>query len=156
MSIRDTVMRDRLRDETGVALIFALLSAVILGGVAVLFLATTVNEIRFTGAARDIEIALHVAEAASDEVVARVNREEDFATTWSGGDITLDDGTLASDESTRDWVEAMADLLAADGVDPVVTGRTGEAYGIRPVDGSGDPRDMVFGISAVPSFADAK
>lgn len=143
--------RESLTDESGVALVAALLAVVILTGLAVVFVATAVSTSRSTAISRDFETAIHVAEAGADEVVARVNWEKDHVTSDSqGADHALPTGL--NDEEQREW--AVEQVLGDDGLEPLVTGTSGEGFGIRPRDATtGDELDLIFGVSLVPDRA---
>lgn len=144
---------DRHHDESGVALIAALLAVVILTGLAVVFVATAVFESRATGNERRFETAIHTAEAATDDVILNVNGDLGHSTTYDG---TSDHVYLAHGGDTytdeEEWARAVAD--ATDAARMTTTG-FGEAIGIRPVDSTGDPMDLVFGVGYIPNRADA-
>lgn len=151
---------ERTRSEDGVALIAALLAVVVLTGLAIVFLSITVSENRATGAERRRETAIHVAEAATDDVIFNVNKSLTYVTTYDGslctGDPTscstrhiyLQHGTdTYTDEKT--WARAVADDLSQTSL--TRTG-FGEAVGIRPVEttSSTAPMDVVFGVGYIP------
>lgn len=145
---------DHLTDESGVALVAALLAVVILTGLAIVFVATAVSTSRSTAFSRDFEIAVHVAEAGADEIISRVNWEKDYVTTDSDGnehELDLDDHPDA--ETQREWV---LEQVRGD-PDPeslmLVTGVSGAGFGIRPLDpDTGEAHDVIFGVSFVPSL----
>jgi len=70
-AVRRTIRR--AGGEDGFALVSALLAVVVLVGLSLTFVAMAITEVRATGASRDQEHAVHVAEAGADRVIARVN-----------------------------------------------------------------------------------
>lgn len=146
-----------LYDESGVALIAALLAVVILSGLAVVFVATSVGQSRATGHERRFETAIHAAEAATDDVILNVNDDLDYHTTYDSARAEphvylLDrNGNAISDE--EDWARTVAE--ATDESQLTTTGGN-DAVGIRPQDQStGEAMDLVFGVSYVPDRASA-
>lgn len=65
-------------DQSGVAMITALFAVAILGGLAVLFVATSVNQLRFTQNEREWERALPTGEAGIDHTILELNQDKDF------------------------------------------------------------------------------
>lgn len=149
-------LRKLHEDDHGVALVAALLAVIILSGVAVVLVSTSVAESRSTGNERDFENAMHVAEAGADEVIATVNVLEDHVTTGTApcdAGIVLDLSTTDTEAEQRQWaIEQVTDC----DLPALQSGDRGEAFGFRPVDTAGDPLDMIFGVSYVPSFDNPK
>jgi hypothetical protein len=145
-------LRNMASDERGMALVIALLAVIILGGLATVFVATAMTESRVTGIGRDHEVAIHVAEAASDAAVARVNVDKAWYTTGDDGAYELPAGL--DEDAQKVWVLDV--VLNDDSLDPLVTGTSGEGFAIRPVDEDGEPLDMIFGVGFVPSRDNAQ
>lgn len=130
----------RLRDdEAGVAMILALLSVVMLTGIAVTLVSIAIAESRGTATARDSETALHAAEAAVDEVISQIADDPDYTTgpQWPA----------PADE--RAWALEQFDDAANDSLH-IDTARGGTALGLRPHDAAGDPHDFIIAVGTVP------
>lgn len=140
-------------DESGVALIAALLAVVILSGLAVVFMATSVFQSKVTGNERRFETAIHAAEASTDDVIVNTNADFEHNTTFDGVSedhvhlVDRDGVTYAADQE-EEWAIAVA--AQTDGSQVTRTG-FGEAVGIRPLDSAGgEVMDVVFGVGFVP------
>lgn len=157
----------RLNQEEGIALISVLLAVLILSGLVTVFVARAMTENQVSRHTRDHEVAIHLAEAATDDQIARVQacRQERETSTDAGcvkvtsspdeyGYGTLDENSLTIEYPPPGDEESWAEGLLADldGSDSFISTDRGEAYAFRPVDGSGVPVNIVFGVSAVPSF----
>jgi hypothetical protein len=142
---------EQVAGESGVALVAALLAVVILAGLAVVFTAVAVSSSHSSAFSRDHEIAIHVAEAGADEIVSRVNWQKDYVTTEGSeeDEHELDLADHPDEAAQRQWA---IDLVADDDdLEPLVTGRSGEGFGIRPRDpDTGEAHDLIFGVSFVP------
>jgi hypothetical protein len=145
------------RDEAGIALMMALLAMLILGGMAAVFMSRANTEARASGASRDHESAVHVAEAAADNQVRYANLDDDHVTRdRSGTMISVASGSLGEEER---WALG---LLASMRPDETGTASQawievdgGEGYAVRPLDSSttpNEPMNVVYGVGAVPSF----
>ncbi len=139
-------MSTRSSDESGVALITALLAVIIVGAVAVVVTQTALTNVRATGAARDHQDALHNAEAGADLVVAQMNQNRDWNT---GHDV--DEVDINDPDAMRDWaIEEALDAydLVEDGDEPgpSASWEDGEfGIGLRPqVDD--EPIDEIYGV----------
>lgn len=147
------------RDESGVALVFALLAVIILGGLAVVFVSRAYTQQRVTGVEQRYETTIHVAEAGVDNLISALNN--DFELTTEAPDDTphVYDPPTAPDSSDPDDERAWAVDIAQNRctlVSTAATGGVGEACAIRPVLSSGAPADFVFGVGFVPSRSNAQ
>lgn len=137
------------RDEEGVALITVMLAAIIIGGLVIVLVNTAFTEVQASTAARDRETAVHVAEAATDDVIVNVNQDLGYHTTYDGTNaheyLEMPDGSTTTDE--RAWALEVAENTAA--AQMTLSG-FGEAVGIRPLDSTGDALDVVFGVGYYP------
>lgn len=164
------------RDERGVALVFALMAMIILGGLVVVFTSRTVFQTQATGMARDQEAAIHVAEAGAEALLAEINVEESDFTSQvvtpsavPSGTCTADPtqdvchldadshlynpGTLTGD-ALRTWERQWALEIARNSCELIVV-EGGESCAIRPkvIQGGVDvATDLVFGVGFVPSM----
>lgn len=107
---------DRRTDEQGIAMIVALFAVAILGGLAVLFMATSMNQLRFTENEREWERALPTGEAGVDQVILELNREKEFYGNAAANDSTAeapiyDPNVPPPDE--RAWAIEMTDGAAS-------------------------------------------
>lgn len=150
--------RPTWREESGIALISVMLAIIILGGIAAVFIATAISQTRASGIGRDLENAVHVAEAATDDVLVNLNADLDYRTSYDPGGtddhvyLQSYDGTVYTDEKA--WARAVADDTANQAV--VTLSGGGEGVAIRPLDPStSEPMDLVFGVGYVPSRAAA-
>lgn len=143
---------DHHRDESGVALVFALLAVIIVGGMAGVMLVRAAGQTTATRSERVHEQALHLAEAGVDEVIEKLNTDEEYVTTYDddgdpatpGVEHVVDfptDGT-ASQETERTWAVATATTSC-----DRATLDEGEVCAIRPLDAAGTPLDWLFGVS---------
>lgn len=139
----------RESDQSGVALIAAMFALVILGGLAVIFMATATFESRATGNERRFETSLHVSEAATDDIIVNVNEDLAYSTTYDG---TTKHVHLEHNSNTYSDEEQWALDVASATADAFLTkSGSGEAIGIRPVDPStGKPVDVVYGVGYMP------
>lgn len=145
---------ERCRDESGVALIAALLGVVVVSGVVIVLVATAVFQSRVTGRERQFETAVHAAEAATDDVIVNVNLRLNHFTTYDGSGNSSEahvylehDGVTYTDEKA--WARAVGDDLSTQTV--VTRTGFGEAVGIRPLDAAGgDEMDLLFGVGYIP------
>ena len=154
------------RDESGLALVYAIFAVLILGGLAVLFVARATNEARFTGISRDRETAIHVAEAGAEEYIAPINSEghtfasrvltlgDDPATVTveTNAPMPYDPGGLTG-EALEQWEIAWALDIVAKNPGLLESTGEGEAFGIRPANAAGTDAEMlIFGLGFVPSY----
>ncbi|MDX1746968.1 MAG: hypothetical protein R3324_13605, partial [Halobacteriales archaeon] len=151
------MLLDRVhRAESGVALIAAILVIFALLSLSVLFVAMTHTENRVTGAARAFEAAIHVAEGATDQVIARINRSDeglyttghDYSTSGCAGKTGA-----ALEKCESDWVIAKAQEAYASDPDNLITTDVGQAYAVRPH--AGDPTtplSLILGVGFVPNI----
>jgi hypothetical protein len=148
-------MRKHHRDEDGIAMITALLAVVILSGLAIVFVARATTETVASGASRDHESAVHVAEAAADNQVRFANLNDDHVTAdRSGVAISVDPASLGDEEA---WARGLLGVMRPDGAGNAsngwVTMDGGEGYAVRPHDTVADePMNVIYGVGAVPSF----
>lgn len=146
--------RDHLRDESGVALVFALLAVIIVGGIAAVMIVRATSQTQATAAERSHEQAIHVAEAGLDDVIRHLNLDEFHLTEGptSGGPHEYDLAASATESEERAWA---VDIARNDCT--LVATASGEACAIRPrLQSGGVPLPWVFGVSFVPSRADAE
>lgn len=143
--------RERYDDEQGIALISVMLAVLILSGLVTVFVSRAVTETTVSRHSKDRETAIHVAEAGTDKQLAAINVDNLYATLdESGSPVTLD---LSGYPSEKAWAADLLDRM--DGApDAWVDTANGEAFAVRPVDSSGVPLDVVFGVGAVPAFGD--
>lgn len=158
-------MPDRWRSEDGIALIFALAAVIVMGGLITVLLATSMTQTGFTRHERDWETSLHAAEAGIDQIVLRINETDGYSTNGHLGttEATYDPGTVSDEFQYA--LETAADLVAAadasstddlDRSDVIYSTARSEFIGFRPVDPSGDPAMLIFGVGYVPSYDDAQ
>lgn len=146
------MLHERLRDESGAALIFSLLAVIIVGGIAAVMTVRATAQTTATAVERDHEQAIHVAEAGLDDVIVHLNQNQSYLTEEDDGDPHVYDIALsASDAEQRTWALG----IAADAAD-CVHGETGEGEfcAIRPKlpDAQGGaPLPWVYGVSFIPS-----
>lgn len=147
------------RDEAGVALIYALFAVLILAGMSTVFAARAISESRATASNRDREAAVHVAEAGAEELIDRINVEETrtvkVITEGPPHDDpagTIDDHTLPvpSGMTEDEWVTALAESHYQRDSGSAVTTEVGQAYAVRPLDGSGQATPVVYAVGFVP------
>jgi len=161
-------LRSLRRDESGIAMIAALLGIIILSGLAVVFLSRATAETRATSFSQDFESALHVAEAAADARIAAVAADSNHVTVDVDGQAfeTVDDH--ADQRAEAAWVLSLLDDVLAVDADGTITAVSeawlegnfeGEAFAIRPRDhvpvgdpAVKEPADVIYAASAVPSF----
>ena len=160
------MLRNRMNDESGVALVMALLGVVILSGLAVVFVGRATTETRAAAFSQNHESAIHVAEAAADRLIAIMADDPDHVTLDNDGDEISLDTSLADEDAESEWA---IDLWREGKIrDNDLTsfsegwlGRNveGEAYAVRPrseiYDDEEDgypPADVIYAVSAVPSF----
>jgi hypothetical protein len=141
------------QDEDGIALVMALLGIVILSGLTVVFLGRATTETKVSATSRDHEATLHVAEAAADEQISRVNRLDAHVTVDRDGLPVTFSG--AADE--RAWALGLLGSMRPDGVAGAASPAwletdRGQSYAVRPRDDAGEPLDLLFAVGAVPSF----
>lgn len=162
---------NRLRlhqDESGMALMTALLAIVILSGLVIVFMNRAVTETRASGNARDHETAIHVAESAADNQISFINDDDEYVTTYP--DTTRIEVTNAQLVDETSWALGLRDALRPAGSEfssGWVASSTGEAYAVRPfrtdgvppeADGTcpvgpcSGPLDVIYAVGAVPSF----
>ena len=151
---------ERLRsDESGVALVTALLAIFALLSLSVLFVALTHTENRVTGKAKAFEAALHVAEGATDQVIAKINRDED-GTHHTDHEYTCD-GAADRESCEETWLLGiMADDTERAKAEEIVAD-VGEGFAVRPfrfetIGGVSTkvPMDVLFGVGFAPDRAD--
>lgn len=140
-----------LDEETGVALVFALLAVIVLGGLAVLFVNRAVAESRLTHSEQRFETTIHLAEAAIDDLIFELNTDFSVVTADPAGPVhTYSLSPSASRDEQRAWAidkaEDECDLVETD-VD------LGEACAIRPVLPSGQAAPFIFGVGFLPDAA---
>lgn len=141
---------DRLRRsaEDGVALFYALLVVLVVGGIAAVVFATAAGEIRQSAFELDFEDSLHLAEAGLEVVLQELEADSSFSTIGADSDPVL--GPLSTDD-TFDWAFAAAMERNASDTDynlPAVDFGEGEAVAIRP---SGTDANYAYGIGFHPN-----
>jgi hypothetical protein len=136
---------DRVRDDSGVALITALLAAIVLGGVAVVIFASAQTNLEVSASTRDFDDAIHTAEAGADLVVDAMNADDGYST-----------GHATPVGSERAWAveQAMAayEDAAERDLEPHESLHDGHfAYGMRIAGDPADPdaNDRVYGVGIV-------
>lgn len=138
--------RERIAREDGVALIYVLFATMLISGLVVVFMSRILFENRSTAEARDFESAIHVGEAGAEALFGEMNSRGEtnkyVTTDGSGNPHVLN----SSDE------EQWAITQARNDPGGLVATADGQAYGIRPEDGSGNALDIVFGVGFVPSM----
>ncbi len=153
-----------VHEESGVALIMALLGVVILAGLSVVFLSRAISETRAASFSQDFESAIHVAEASADRRIADVTADGDYVTTYTGTDLdgnplakefTIDEAIVGDVDAEEEWI--LTQLELARDSEAWATEVAGEAYAIRPrlktTDGTiGEPAQAIYAASAVPAF----
>lgn len=160
-------LRRLRRDESGIAMITALLGIIILAGLAVVFLSRATAETRATSFSQDFESALHVAEAAADARIAAVAEDEEHVTTDVDGLEFMTVDAHADERAEAAWVLAMLDKVREE-VDGAVSTTSeawlegnfeGEAFAFRPRShlpdsetGEYEPAEVIYAASGVPSF----
>lgn len=146
---------DRHKDEDGVALIFALLAVVIVGGVAAVMIVRATSQNTATSAERSHEQAIHVAEAGLDDVIVELNNNQSYLTKDDDGDPHVYTEALsASEAEQRSWAVTIAQSSTT-----CTVGETGEGEfcAIRPklpdasATQTGAPLPWVYGVSFIPS-----
>ena len=159
------MLEKRFKDESGVALVMALLGVVILSGLAVVFVGRATTETRAAAFSQNHESAIHVAEAATDQLIATIAADPDHVTKDRDDDVIELPSSLADEDAESEWALDLlrtgrirdADLTSvSDGwLDRNVEG---QAYAVRPMsdmlddDGEPIPADVIYAVSAVPSF----
>lgn len=139
------------RDQTGVALVFALLAVIILGGLAIVFVSRAYTQQRVTGIEQRYETTIHVAEAGVDNLIAELNHDFELTTVDpTTGDAHLYDPPTAPASSDPEDEKAWA-LGIAESNCTLVPTDVGEACAIRPVLSGNVPANFVFGVGFVPS-----
>jgi hypothetical protein len=141
--------RDRTQDDSGAALVFAMLATLVVAGLIAVMASRSVTEARVTASARDRETAIHVAEAGIDDVIVEVNADDDYVTLQADG-VTPHEFTPALN-ATQAEERAWAIAVASDTTQCVVVPADhGEACGIRPMK-NGAKLPWIFGVGFVPS-----
>lgn len=144
--------RDRCKDEDGVALVFALLAVIIVGGVAAVMIVRATSQNTATRVERDFEQAIHVAEAGLDAVIVHLNQDQSYLTgnPPSEPHVYTED-VSASEADQRAWAVGIAISDCT-----LVNAGEGQFCAIRPklpdADG-GEPLPWVYGVSFIPSQA---
>ncbi len=142
-----------VHEESGVALIMALLGVVILAGLSVVFLSRAISETRAASFSQDFESAIHVAEASADRRIADVKADGDYVTLKPDGvtPFVIDDAVVGDVDAEEAWL--LAQLDSARDSEAWATEVEGEAYAIRPrLATSGEPAQAIYAASAVPGF----
>ena len=114
-------------DESGVALLYAILVAIVIGGLVTVIVARTLTETRASDFEEEYEDAFHVAEAGAEVYLQQVAEDASINSGLTGPA----EGSTA--EQQRAWAVAQAD--AADPGDLVSIGdpvNGGEAIALRP------------------------
>jgi hypothetical protein len=160
------MLKQRLHDESGVALVMALLGVVILSGLAVVFVGRATTETRAAAFSQNHESAIHVAEAATDRLIATIAADPDHVTTDADGVEIILPSSLVDEDAESQWAMDLhrtgrisnTDLTS---VSEGWLGRSseGQAYAFRPRSDVFDveedefpPADVIYAVSAVPSF----
>lgn len=148
---------ERWRNEDGVALVFALLAVIIVGGIASVMIVRATSQNTATRVERDFEQAIHLAEAGLDDVIVELNENQSYLTRRPADNAphvyTAD--VSASDGVQRAWAVALA---SSDDDCEVVTAGEGEFCAIRPKlpdSAGGQELPWVYGVSFIPSRAAA-
>lgn len=139
----------RCSAEDGVAMFYALLVVLVVGGVVAVVMATSMGELRQSAAELDFEDSLHLAEAGLEITLQRLNEDSAYATVGEDGALVLGPTSV---EEPFDWaVEAATEPNASSpsGYNlPAVDFGEGEAVAIRP---SGTHANYAYGIGFHPS-----
>jgi hypothetical protein len=130
------------RDESGIALIYALLVAIIVGGLVTVVVARSITEIDASDRELDYEDTFHVAETGAEVFAQGLQTAID---TDSG---ILGPAAGSDRDAQRAW--AIAQAIAAPAADVIDVGE-GEAVGLRPV---GVFNQFVYGVGFTPTRAD--
>lgn len=120
--------RERVTNEDGIALVFAMFVVLALAGLAVLFVGNSLSSSRQSGIERNREVAIHAAESAAEDLFTQINVvEETFTATDTDFPLT------GTDSAQRQWA---LDEAAAVSESDLVTSGSGQGYAIRPDDPS--------------------
>ncbi|MDX1620256.1 MAG: hypothetical protein R3320_04655 [Nitriliruptorales bacterium] len=147
------------------ALITALLAILALLSLSVLFVAMTTTENRVTGDAKAFEAAIHVAEGATDHVIAEVNRSPEgsydsgvqYLHNWDGTEFTCPSGST-TEQCESAWIVSLAKSEDRPASAPIVTSEAGQGFAVRPHagdtdnDGVDEPLSLIFGLGVVPGY----
>lgn len=138
---------DRTRavsDEDGIALFYALLVALVVGGVVAIVFATAVGEQRQAAFELDFEDTIHTAEAGAELYLGELV-DDNALTSGIQGPVAMgmDPAEWAIQEATR-----RSDGVNFD-VDAVPTAQ-GETVGLRP---TGEDAEFIYGVGFTPSRA---
>lgn len=137
------VVVPRPSGDEGFALPLALFSVVIFLALAAVMAMTAMNATGFTGSSRNMEGAVHAAEAAADRVLTRVAAASGYTT----GHVYNPASGSTADQ--RAWA------LAQRASTPAVDVPGGTAYAIRPTN-AGVPMNVIFGVGFAGSGANEK
>lgn len=131
--------RDR---EEGIALFYALLVTLVVGGIVAVVFATALTERRQAAFELDFEDTIHVAEAGAEVYMGRLVDDNSLTSGVPGPDaLGQDPAEWAIEEATR----------KSNGVDydhDVITTAEGETLGLRP---TGEDAEFIYGVGFVPS-----
>jgi len=131
----------RTRSEDGVALFYALLVVLIVGGIIAVTFASALSENRQAGAELDFEDTVHVAEAGAEAFLQELTTD---ATANSGVA-----GPSASGMSEYDWALDVALAETGGTFDlPALDVGEGETVAVRP---TGADAEFVYGVGFVPN-----
>ena len=135
--------------EEGVALFYALLTALVVGGIVAVVAAGAIGQTRQSAFELDFEDSLHVAEGGLEVVLQRLDASSAYATVGEDGLPVL--GPSSTDDP-RVWAETVAtepNTTSPSGYNlPAVDFGEGEAVSIRP---TGRDADFAYGVGFVPS-----
>lgn len=132
----------RLDDESGVALFYSLLVAVVVAGIVAVVFATTLTESDQARFELNFEDTIHVAEAGAEVYLARLTEDADLTSAVDGPETTGEDpSTWALRVATQQTVPGTFDF------DVIDTGE-GETVALRP---QGDDAEYVYGVGFTPS-----
>lgn len=139
------------RDQSGVALVFALLAVIILGGLAIVFVSRAYTQQRVTGIEQRYETTIHVAEAGVDNLIAELNHDFELTTEAPDSSPHVYSPASSDADDERAWALDIAENRCALVPTSALVPSAGEACAIRPELSSGQPADFVFGVGFVPS-----
>lgn len=128
-------------DEDGIALFYALLVTLVVGGLVAIVFATAIGEQRQAAFELDFEDTIHVAEAGAEIYLGRLVDDNELNSGVDGPDaLGVDPADWAVDEATRKVGGAY--------VHPAVPSAEGETVAIRP---TGEDAEFVYGVGFTPS-----
>lgn len=137
----------RSTSEQGVALFYALLVTLVVGGIVAVIFARTITEQRQSAFELDFEDTVHVAEAGAEVYMGRLAEDNSVTSEVDGKEVEgpeavgQDPATWAIEEATR-----KSDGLTYDHDKVTLAG--GETVALRP---SGEDNEFIYGVGFVPT-----